>query len=103
MDIIKKNLTNAGEHAIAFLKWLLISSVTGLAAGGVGILFSKGLGLANGFRNEHPEIILGLPVAGIIIVSIYKLAKFNDKGTNLVLSAEKAFLGPAHKIRNSVL
>ena len=89
MDIIKKNLTNAGEHALAFLKWLLISSVTGLAAGGVGILFSKGLELANGFRNEHPEIILGLPVAGIIIVSIYKLAKFNDKGTNLVLSAER--------------
>lgn len=89
MDIIKKNLTDTGKLAVSFFKWLFISAVTGLVAGGVGILFSKGLGLVNGFRGEHPELILGLPVAGIIIVTIYKLAKFNDKGTNLVLSAER--------------
>ena len=89
MDIIKKNFTNAGSHALAFLKWLLISAATGFAAGGVGILFSKGLELVNSLRAQHPELILGLPVAGVIIVLIYKAAKFDDKGTNLVLSAER--------------
>ncbi len=89
MSIIKEKLTIAGENALAFLKWLLISAVTGLVTGGVGALFSKGLEFVNSTRNEHPEILLGLPVAGVIIVLIYKLLRFDDKGTNLVLSAAR--------------
>lgn len=89
MNIIKKNLTTAGNYAVAFLKWLFISAVTGLTAGGVGILFSKGLEAVNNLRNDRPEIILGLPVAGVIIVFIYKISKFDDKGTNLILSAAR--------------
>ena len=53
MDIIKKNLTDTGKLAVSFFKWLFISAVTGLVAGGVGILFSKGLSLVNGFLVQH--------------------------------------------------
>lgn len=89
MDIIKKTTTTAKNCTLAFLKWLFISAVTGLVAGGTGILFSKGLEFVTSLFNKHPEIILGLPVAGIIIVFIYKISKFEDRGTNLVLAAER--------------
>lgn len=87
MNLIKENLNAACEHALDFLRWILLAVITGFVVGGVGILFVKGLGLANGFRGSHPEIILGLPLAGLFLVFLYKICHYeNDKGTNLVIS-----------------
>ena len=87
MNILKDNLTVAREHAFDFLRWMLFAIITGFVVGGVGILFVKGLGLANNFRGEHPEIILCLPLAGLALVFLYKISNYeNDKGTNLVIS-----------------
>ena len=87
MNILKENLRAAREHAIDFLRWMILAVITGLLVGGVGILFVKGLGLANAFRGEHPEMILGLPIAGLALVRLYKISNYeNDKGTNMVIS-----------------
>lgn len=87
MNILKDNLNAAREHALDFLRWIILAIITGFVVGGVGILFVKGLGLANNFRGEHPEIILGLPLAGLALVFLYKISNYeNDKGTNLVIS-----------------
>ena len=70
-----------------FLRWIVIASITGLVVGAVGVAFVKALSYATGFRTAHPYIILGLPIAGIIIVALYKVCKYeDDKGTNLVIS-----------------
>lgn len=87
MTMIKEKIDIAREHAIDFLRWIILAVITGLVVGGVGILFVKGLGLANSFRGEHPEIILGLPFAGLALVFLYKISNYeNDKGTNLIIS-----------------
>lgn len=87
MNILKDNLNAAREHAVDFLRWMILAVITGLVVGGVGILFVKGLGLANAFRGGHPEIILGLPLAGLALVLLYKISNYeNDKGTNMVIS-----------------
>lgn len=87
MNILKENLNAAREHALDFLRWIVLAIITGFVVGGVGILFVKGLGLANNFRGAHPEIILGLPLAGLALVFLYKISNYeNDKGTNLVIS-----------------
>ena len=87
MNILKENLNAAREHALDFLRWIILAIITGFVVGGVGILFVKGLGLANNFRGEHPELILGLPLAGLALVFLYKTSNYeNDKGTNLVIS-----------------
>lgn len=87
MNILKENLNAAREHALDFLRWIILAIITGFVVGGVGILFVKGLGLANNFRGAHPEIILGLPLAGLALVFLYKISNYeNDKGTNLVIS-----------------
>ena len=87
MNILKENLRAAREHAFDFLRWIILAAITGFVVGGVGILFVKGLGVANAFRGEYPEIILGLPLAGLALVFLYKISNYeNDKGTNLIIS-----------------
>lgn len=69
------------------LRWTIYSSIVGTTIGFVGVAFVKLLHVANDFRGEHPAIIWGLPIAGIIIVTLYKMCDYeNDGGTNLVIS-----------------
>lgn len=87
MNALKDNSKIILEHALDFLRWMILAAITGLIVGAVGTLFVKGLGLANNFRAEHPQIILALPLAGLAIVFLYKICHYeNDKGTNLVIS-----------------
>ncbi len=86
-EVLKDEYKIVQNVAIRFLRWIILAIITGFIVGGVGILFVKGLGLANAFRNAQPYIILGLPLAGLLIVFLYKISNYeNDKGTNLVLS-----------------
>lgn len=87
MNTLREKGTVAFEHARDFLRWIILATITGFVVGGVGVLFVKGLGHANDFRADHPEIILGLPLAGLALVFLYKISNYeNDKGTNLVIS-----------------
>lgn len=70
------------------LKWLLISTGIGLLVGGISTLFGYALLFARDFRTENPIAVLGLPVAGLIIVFLYRFFKnSNDSGTNMVISS----------------
>ena len=70
-----------------FFRWGIYASIVGIVIGFVGIAFVKALHMVNDFRTENPMIIWGLPIAGIIIVTLYKVCNYeNDGGTNLVIS-----------------
>ncbi|MEE1315071.1 MAG: chloride channel protein [Faecalimonas sp.] len=72
---------------LQFLCKVVIASSAGLIIGLVGVAFVKGLSFVTGMRNAHPYLILALPLAGLVIVALYKLCKYeNDPGTNLVIS-----------------
>ena len=87
MNVLKEKGKIIWENIYEFLRWILMAILTGLIVGGVGILFVKGLGLANQFRGQYPQLILGLPLAGLAIVFLYRVCNYrDDKGTNLVLS-----------------
>lgn len=73
---------------LEFLKWVVVSGVIGVVVGLVGTAFSYGMQAVTEFRTLHPQVILGLPVAGLFIMFIYHLARRdNDKGTNSILAA----------------
>ena len=75
------------KDILDFVRWIIIACVTGVVVGAVGVAFVKGLAFVTGLRTSHPYIILGLPIAGIAIVALYKICKYEkDKGTNLVIS-----------------
>lgn len=70
------------------LKWLAYSCICGGIIGVIGALFHHLLTEATIYRQNNPWLIFLLPVAGIVIVFLYKLSGDTaSKGTNLVISA----------------
>lgn len=73
-----------------FLKWVLIAVMVGLVAGLVGVAFHHALSFATEFRTENRVIIFTMPVAGLLIVAIYKLMGMsNDPGTNCIIKGAR--------------
>ncbi|MBO5623753.1 MAG: chloride channel protein [Butyrivibrio sp.] len=70
------------------LRWVILGCLTGAIVGAIGAMFSKAISMATAFRTSHDLIILGLPLAGLLIVFMYRLCKdYEDKGTNLVIKS----------------
>ena len=57
------------------IKWLIIGSIIGLLIGEISTLFGKALLFVNEVRVTHPQIVVGLPVAGLVIVLLYRRLK----------------------------
>lgn len=72
------------------VKWLFLSTVTGLVVGGISSLFARALKHVTAFRETNPQIFLLLPVAGLIIVFMYQKIGKEDGGTNQVLSTVRS-------------
>ena len=76
------------EYLRFFLKWLLLAVCVGLIVGAIGAGFAHVLAWVNQVRAAHPKIILGLPLGGLVIVFLYRVAKnTKDKGTNTIIEA----------------
>ncbi|MGN0316683.1 MAG: chloride channel protein [Lachnospira sp.] len=73
---------------ITLFKWLICSVVCGVIIGFIGTFFHMGLEYVTEYRIEHPYLLFGLPVAGLIIVFVYRIVgEGNNTGTNLVITA----------------
>lgn len=79
------------NNIIYFIKWMILSSIIGLAVGTVGACFSKSIELATAVWTNDHRAVLFMPLSGIIIVSLYKLMhEEKHKGTNLVIESISA-------------
>ncbi len=71
-----------------FFRWLFLGCITGAVVGVIGTAFYYAIVWVTGFRKSHDLIILALPLAGLLIVFLYRLCKdYEDKGTNLVIKS----------------
>ena len=71
-----------------FVKWLVLATIVGLITGVVGSAFAHGLTYVTQLRTANPQLILAMPVGGLLIVWLYQVSKRgHDKGTNMVLAA----------------
>ena len=68
MEVFQKEFKFGAKTGKHFIKWMLIALITGIVVGLVGTAFVKGLTLANNFRLDNPNIIYGLPFAGLFLV-----------------------------------
>lgn len=87
-NLVIHKITSAWQYVKTFVKWLLISAVTGLAGGAIGSLFSICIKYANNLNSSLWYLIFLLPVGGIVIVALYRLCRIeNDPGTNCVIES----------------
>ena len=61
------------RYARTFLKWIIFSLIMGTICGLVGTAFHICVEYATGFREAHHPIIYFLPLAGVVIVFIYRM------------------------------
>lgn len=77
-----------GHQLLTFGKWLIFSLLTGAVVGIVGSAFNLAMNYVTELRMGHPWLIFFLPLAGVLIVLLYKLCQQeHHKGTNLVITA----------------
>lgn len=87
IKFIRAYSRKALHHILKFLKWALISIITGLFVGSISTFFSMCMNAVTEYREQNDFILYFLPVAGILTVFLYSAFKYkNDKGTNLILS-----------------
>jgi H+/Cl- antiporter ClcA len=68
------------------IHFVLFGILVGVAAGVVSFLFLGSLNSAIAFRQEHPSMILGLPVVGALVAWFYHLfGREIEGGNNLIL------------------
>ncbi|WP_313526085.1 chloride channel protein [Anaerotignum sp.] len=85
---LKAHISGGESAFLIFVKWVIIGGIVGAVVGAIGIAFHWLLEEATSFRMEHPTIVWLLPVAGLLIISLYHLLGMkNDRGTNFILVA----------------
>ena len=87
----KKILTEIRVNIFNLLRWCIFATLVGLFVGGISVAFSALDIRANNLLKTYPEMLYGLPFAGLIIVFLYRFAGiYKAKGTNLVISTIQA-------------
>lgn len=73
-------------HVLAVLRWVLFLSPMAIAVGSLCACFLWSLDRATALRFEHPWLLYGLPVAGLLIGLLYHWkGKAAEGGNNLIL------------------
>ncbi len=70
-----------------FLKLSALSLLLGVIGGIIGALFLRLVTAASDYRAEHNWFLYLLPLAGIIIVFLYKILKITGQSTNQVIES----------------
>lgn len=86
-DSVCRFLRRAGTYMVVIVSWFIIAIVIGVFCGVIGTAFHKGVDLATELRGEHARLLWCMPIAGIIIISVYKLFRTEGMGTNDIIDA----------------
>ena len=68
-----------------FLRWAFIAVLVGVSAGAFSTAFGHCINFVTGFRQKNTWLIFLLPLAGVLIVHLYKICDYEkNKGTDQV-------------------
>ncbi len=98
-DFRRTFVRDAEYGAASFGIWVFLALLTGALVGAAGTLFSFVLHWVNAARAAYPQLLWGLPAAGVLIVFLYHIGGADhSRGTNLVLEAVRGEAQPPAKM-----
>ena len=86
-ESLSHSLQSAKRPARVLVLWLVLAAAVGLVCGGVGTAFHLSVEAVTELRGEHGWILWLLPLAGLVIVALYKGTRCERMGTNNVIRA----------------
>lgn len=86
-ESLSHSLQSAKRPARVLVLWLVLAAAVGLVCGGVGTAFHLSVEAVTELRGEHGWILWLLPLAGLVIVVLYKGTRCEGMGTNNVIRA----------------
>ena len=86
-ESLSHSLQSAKRPARVLVLWLVLAAAVGLVCGGVGTAFHLSVEAVTELRGEHGWILWLLPLAGLVIVALYKGTRCEGMGTNKVIRA----------------
>lgn len=87
IDKLKRKTRSANEYVRTFVKWMFLATITGGVGGVVGSLFNICITRVTYLRNKNTWLIFFLPLAGLLIVFLYRRCKLDKAGTNNVIKS----------------
>ena len=85
-----KQFGRLGDYVLDMLEWILYAGLIGASVGVIGVAFELSLSIATALRETYDWLIFFMPVAGMIIVLLYRGWLVDDpKGTNRIIKAAK--------------
>lgn len=76
-----------GNYVFSFFKWVVLSALTGVVGGLVGVAFHTSVEKVTLLREQNPKLIFLLPIGGLVIAGLYKLAKLENAGTDSIIES----------------
>ncbi len=90
MESVKYNLKRAWRYVFTLLRWVVVAAVTGGIGGVVGAAFHLSVEKVTALREANNWLIFLLPVGGLLIAGMYKLARLESAGTDVVIDAVRS-------------
>ena len=87
LDKWKEIMVHIGRYPAVLGKWLAVGGLIGGVGGVIGSAFHIGVDYATRIRTAHPWILYLLPLLGLVIAGLYRLAKVEGKDTNAVIES----------------
>lgn len=87
MKRIRDSWLRVRTSTLLLAKWLVLAAVVGVLCGGTGAAFYHAIVKVTALRTQNPWLLLTLPLAGLLIVAIYKLTGTEGQGTDNVIDA----------------
>lgn len=88
---IEESVASLKELARTLIKWAILSVIIGGVIGLIATGFAYVISFVTEFRLEHPQMMFGLPLGGLLIVYLYKITgQEKNSGTNMVLTVVRS-------------
>ena len=90
MKSVKRDLLRAWNYVFTLLKWVVFAALTGAVGGLIGAAFHISVEKVTALRENQSWLLFLLPLGGLLIAGIYKLAHLENAGTDAVIDAVRS-------------